>query len=183
VTIKLPKAYEWLNREPGPRILLQGIKTYGVAETPGPGNTPTIMAWAKRTVLDRIYKADATAWCGLWMAYTALEAGWDVNIANPLGARQWLGWGRPNAVPELGNVLVFWRVSPKGWQGHVGMYVAEDRDAFHVLGGNQSDKVSIARIAKARLLGARECPWRVAKPANVRRVLVAASGALSVNEA
>jgi hypothetical protein len=38
-------------------------------------------------------------------------------------------------------------------------------------------------MARNRLLAARQCPWRVAKPSNIRRVFVAASGALSANEA
>ena len=178
----LPKAYAWLSQEPGPRILLQALKTYGVVETPGPGNTPEIMAWAQRTGLDRAYKNDETAWCGLWMAYTALESGWDIGFPNPLGARQWLNWGTPITEPELGSVLVFWRGKPSGWQGHVGLYVGEDDQAFHVLGGNTSDTVGITRIERKRLLGARECPWRVSKPTNVRRVKLAANGAPSSNE-
>lgn len=179
----LPKTYGWLSSEPGPRILLQALKTYGVAETPGAGNTAAIMAWAKRTGLDRIYKSDATAWCGLWMAYTALEAGWDVEFTNPLGARNWLAWGKAIDKPEIGSVLVFWRGSRSGWQGHVGMYVGEDADAFHVLGGNQADRVMIKRLGRDRLLGARECPWRVSKPGNCRRVCLAGNGTLSTNEA
>lgn len=179
---KLPKAYEWLSNEPGPRILQQALKTYGVVETPGPRSTPEILAWAQRTGLDRIYQDDSTAWCGLWMAYTALESGWDIGFTNPLGARQWLQWGRAVSTPELGNVLVFWRGKRDGWQGHVGMYVGEDNEAYHVLGGNQADAVSIKRLGRDRLLGARECPWRVTKPANVRRVRLAATGALSSNE-
>ena len=179
----LPKQYAWLAKEPGPRILLSALKTYGVAETPGAGNTAEIMAWAKRTGLDRLYKADATAWCGLWLAFVALDAGFPPEFTNPLGARNWLAWGHRPQVPGLGDVLVFWRGSRGGWSGHVGLYVGEDREAFHVLGGNQSDRVSIKRIDKGRLLGARRCNWRIAEPANVRVVGLAPTGALSTNEA
>jgi hypothetical protein len=41
-------------------------------------------------------------------------------------------------------VLVFER--PGG--GHVGYYFGEDATAYHVLGGNQGDAVTIARIAR-----------------------------------
>ena len=81
------------------------------------------------------------------------------------------------------DVLVFWRGAASGFNGHVGLYVGEDRDAFHVLGGNQSDRVMIKRIATNRLLGSRRCPWRINQPATVRPVVLAASGALSTNEA
>lgn len=82
-------------------------------------------------------------------------------------------------MPELGNVLVF---SRKGG-GHVGVYVAEDATAYHVLGGNQGDIVSIKRVAKSRLIAARECPWRISKPANIRGIKMTAAGPLSLNEA
>ena len=176
--MSLPKHYAWLADEPGPRILVEALKTYGTIETPGPGDNPSILAWAKRTALDRVYRDDATAWCGLWMAYVALQSGWEPPL-NPLWARNWVAWGTGQKVGALGDVLVFAR----GKGGHVGMYVGEDAQAFHVLGGNQSDQVMVKRIAKNRLLGIRRCPWRINQPQTVRPVVLAASGSLSTNEA
>lgn len=176
----LPKQYAWLKDEPGPRLLSEFIAILGTAEKPGKGNNPSIMAWAKAVGLSKVYKADSIAWCGLAMAYVAGQAGWDnAPRGNALYARNWAAWGNPSKVPELGNVLVF--VRPGG--GHVGVYVAEDAEAYHVIGGNQSDMVSIKRIAKSRLIAARECPWRINKPANVRRVKMTATGPVSINEA
>ena len=43
----------------------------------------------------------------------------------------------------------------QSWSGHVALYWAEDEDHYHILGGNQSDAVSITKIAKSRFLGAR----------------------------
>lgn len=175
----LPKQYAWLAEEPGPRILVEGLKTFGTAETPGPGSNPSILAWAKAVGLAKAYRDDATAWCGLWMAYTALQAGWDAAPrGNALWARNWAAWGNPAEVAMLGDVLVFSR----GSGGHVGLYVGEDADCYHVHGGNQSDRVSIKRIARGRLIEARRCPWRINQPANVRRVHLSATGAISVNE-
>ena len=176
----LPKQYQWLAKEPGPRILTEGLKTYGTIEQPGAGDNPSILAWAKRVGLEKVYRDDATAWCGLWMSYVALQAGWDDPV-NPLWARNWLDWGveRPKGTPMLGDVAVF----ECGKGGHVGVVVGEDAAAIHCLGGNQSDRVMIKRIAKKRLLGVRRCPWRVNEPANVRRVFLAGTGALSINEA
>ena len=77
-----------------------------------------------------------------------------------------------------GDVLVFKR---KGG-GHVGLYVGHDASAFHVLGGNQSDRVSITRLSRNRLVAVRRPAYR-AQPANVRPIPLAASGSLSVNEA
>lgn len=174
----LPQQYQWLQKEPGPRILVEALKTFGTIEQPGPGNNPSILQWAGDVGLDRVYKADSTAWCGLWAAYVAKQAGWDDPL-NPLWARNWLNFGTPQRVAMLGDILVFSR----GSSGHVGLYVGEDATAYHVLGGNQSDQVMIKRIAKVRLLGIRRCPWRVNQPANVRPVKLAAAGGLSSNEA
>ena len=176
----LPKKYQWLNSEPGPRLLTEGLKTYGTIETPGPDDNPSILAWARAVGLEKVYRDDATAWCGLWMAYVARQAGWDDPV-NPLWARNWLTWGvaRDKSTPMLGDVVVFSR----GNGGHVGICVGDDSTAIHCLGGNQSDRVMIKRIAKARLLGVRHCPWRVNQPSNVRRITLAATGGLSTNEA
>ena len=173
----LPLQYAWLTDEPGPRILIEALKTYGTAEKPGPGNNPSIMQWARETGLARVYANDATAWCGLLMAYVALQAGWEPPL-NPLWARNWLDFGKLQKSACLGDVLVFSR----GKGGHVALYVGEDAEAYHVLGGNQGDRVSIKRIAKKRLLGIRRCPWRINQPASVRPVRLAATGALSTNE-
>ena len=176
--MSLPKPYAWLATEPGPRLLTVALSLYGTAEKPGPGNNPSIIEWAKATELYKIYKSDSIAWCGLFMAYVALQSRWEVPV-NPLAARNWQEFGVKAIVPMLGDVLVFAR---KGG-GHVGIYVGEDDGAYHVLGGNQSNMVNIKRVAKTRLLQARRCRWKVAQPGNVRVVQLAASGKLSANEA
>ena len=93
--------------------------------------------------------------------------------------RGWANFGVKAPEPALGDVLVFSR----GSGGHVGLYVGEDATAFHVLGGNQGDSVSIVRILKNRLLAARRPAWRIAQPGNVRPIHLAGAGQLSLNEA
>lgn len=186
----LPKRYAFLDSLAGsPRIFREFRAVYGTQELRGPASNPTILEWADAVDLERVYRDDATAWCGLAMAYVALQAGFAPLPVNPLGARNWLAWGNDAEAapiepgPALGDVLVFWRGKRSGWSGHVGIYVGEDATAFHVLGGNQSDAVTIARIQKDRLLGARRCAWRINQPAGVRKIELSATGALSTNEA
>ena len=69
---------------------------------------------------------------------------------NPYWARNWLLFGQ-KVEPTYGAVLVFSR----GSGGHVGFALGQDDTQFYVLGGNQSDAVTIARIAKSRLRSAR----------------------------
>jgi uncharacterized protein (TIGR02594 family) len=124
-----------------------------------------------------VYEADSIPWCGLFMAVVAKRAGKEVP-AHPLWALSWSAFGTKPGAPALGDVLLFTRSGG----GHVGLYVGEDGSAFHVLGGNQSDRVCITRVAKARLYAARRPLYRV-QPANVRPIHLASSGALSLNEA
>ncbi len=108
--------------------------------------------------LDKALRLDASeiAWCGAFAGMviaTALPK--EPMPANPLGSRNWLKFGKPLNDPQIGAIAVFWRGSKDGWQGHVGIVVGHDKTHLHILGGNQSDSVSIARIAKTRLLGYR----------------------------
>lgn len=178
----LPKQYQWLEAEPGPRILKEMLKLLGTEEAAGSADNPTILWWARAIGLASVYRDDAIPWCGLVMGYVAGQAGWETAPrGNALWARNWAFWGAPVAAgeEELGDVLVFAR---KGG-GHVGLYVGEDEKCFHVLGGNQSNAVNIKRLDRKRLLAARRCPWRISAPANLRKVTMAAAGPLSSNEA
>lgn len=180
--MKLLKQYAWLAAEPGPRLLVEMRKLYGIIETAGKGSNPLILRWAKTIGLGHVYKSDAIAWCGLVVGYAAAQAGWEyAPRGNALWARNWALWGNPVAAGKemLGDVLVFAR----GQGGHVALYVGEDKTHFHILGGNQDDAVSIKRRAKAQLIAARRCPWRVNQPPNVRKVAMAATGSIAKSEA
>ena len=168
----LPPAYAWLATEPGPRMLKELLKLHGVKETLGPGNNPEILSWAKEVGVP--YPADEIAWCGLAVAIAARRASWEfAPRGNPLWARNWAHWGEPGDVAMLGDVLVF----PRGSGAHVAIYVGEDGDAYHILGGNQRDQVSFMRKPKTPILAIRRAPWKHIQPKNVRRVTLSAGGA------
>jgi uncharacterized protein (TIGR02594 family) len=96
---------------------------------------------------------------------------------NPYWARNWLLLGAQTA-PTYGCVLVFER----GSGGHVGFAVGQDDAHFYVLGGNQSNAVTVARLERRRLLGAR---WPATWPTPTIRLPAMKSGQalLSTNEA
>lgn len=150
----------------------------GTKETPGSGNNPKILDWAKNIggFIGNFYKADEIPWCGLFVAYCFNKSGIAVG-QNSLSALSWASWGTPIAKGVPGAVMVF--VRPGG--GHVGFYVSEDKDAYHILGGNQSDSVSITRVQKSRLKAIR---WPKGQPAPTQGPVFATfTGALSTNEA
>lgn len=121
-------------------------------------------------------------WCG-----DAIETAMALTLpteplpSNPYLARNWLKFGVPLVRPALGAVIVFWRGSKAGTSGHVGFYAGEDAQAYHVLGGNQSNAITIARLDKARVLGFR---WPAKFPLpTTGAVHLTTTGALSRNEA
>lgn len=174
----LPASYRWLKTlAPSPKMVAAAVALHGVKETQGPANTPEIMDWADKTGLKSAYKADVTPWCGLFMAYVAKVSG-KTAPKDPLWALNWVKFGQEGGQPELGDVLVF--VRPGG--GHVGLYIGEDAECYHVLGGNQSDRVCFTRIAKERLYAVRQPPY-VNKPGAARTYILSPDGKPSVNEA
>jgi len=182
--VKLPVKYKYVGRADAPSIVREAMALYGTHENPGSANNATILAWA--TEVEKAlgkhlgYTADSIPWCGLFIGVVCVRAGWvDQMPKTPLWARSWLEFGAKSGEPAFGDILVFKR----GGGGHVGIYVGEDASCYHVLGGNQSDAVTITRIAKTRLLGARRPKWRVAEPASVRIIRVGASSPVSTNEA
>lgn len=172
----LPEQYAWLTKESGPKMLLEALKIFGVHELAGAGDNPTILSWAKELGISW-YEHDSTPWCGLAMGIIAKRAG-KTPPKDLLAALSWANFGKEVGEPMLGDVLVFKRTGG----GHVTMYVGEDSDAYHCLGGNQGDQVDIARIAKSRIYAIRR-PIYNEQPGNVRKIILANSGALSLNEA
>lgn len=170
--------YDWLKLEKAPRILVQAVKQLGVKEVVGKEHNPVILGWARELKLASVYNSDEIPWCGLFVAYCCHVAGLDV-VSKPLWALSWATWGTEVAEPMLGDVLTFKRTGG----GHVGIYVGEDDTHYHVLGGNQGNAVSVSRIDKKRLFKARRTAWKVAQPANVRKVFLEAKGTITTNEA
>lgn len=177
----IPEQYRWLEQEPAPQILLEALKLYGTKETPGPKSTPAIMQWAEELGAKRMgitYADDSIAWCGLFVAICVKRAGLEIPFI-PVRAVSWVMFGNAVSIPMLGDVLVFTRQGG----GHVGIYVGEDAESYHVLGGNQSDCVCITRILKSRLTAARRTLFKGPQPINIRKVNLAKTGAISYNEA
>lgn len=175
--MNLPKAYQWLASEGAPRHLLKALELYGVTEIVGKQHNPVIMGWAKEVGLENVYLSDEIPWCGLFMAVVIKRAARE-PVKDPLFALNWNNFGVRTFSPMLGDILTFTRNTG----GHVGIYVGEDSSAYHVLGGNQGNKVSIVRIAKSRISQARR-PQYINQPINVRKIMLASNGILSENEA
>jgi uncharacterized protein (TIGR02594 family) len=76
----------------------------------------------------------------------------------PLTARSFLRWGQRVTTPEVGDIVIF----PRGrelWQGHVGFYYGSEirngRRHYLILGGNQSNAVTIEAFPAWRAISIR----------------------------
>ena len=95
-----------------------------------------------------------TAWCAAFV--NAVLGAKDVKGTGKLNARSFLKWGDKVTEPKKGDVVIFSRGDPNGWQGHVGFFQGYDsKGNIKVLGGNQSNKVNIQTYNKSKLLGFR----------------------------
>lgn len=150
-------------------------KYVGTREIPGPKHNATIMGWLKR--LGSWIKDDETPWCGSFVAAVMQEAGLPYPDMYPR-AKAWADYGARLQTHLLapGAILVFARQGG----GHVGFYVGEDANFYHVLGGNQSNSVNTTRIAKSRLVASR---WPKGQPVKGGPVWLKANGEISSNEA
>lgn len=170
-------SYDWLKKETAPKILVEAVKHIGTKEIVGKQHNSEILSWAEALGLKSIYTADEIPWCGLFVAYCCHAQSLQV-VDRPLWALSWTRYGNQVTEPMLGDILTFKRDGG----GHVGIYVGEDDTHYHVLGGNQNNSVSISRIAKNRLHQARRTAWKVAQPANVRKVKLEPKGVITTNE-
>lgn len=185
----LPDKYKWLYKETGPSMLLESLRHYGTLERVGKGSNVNITSWAKEVGVSGWYLDDDIPWCGLFVAVVCKRRLYPhPNWANILGARywaddpkgKWTGYGLKIAKEDasLWDILVFSRLSGE----HVCFYVGENEQAYLCYGGNQSNAVGFAWIAKNRLIDVRRPDYNK-PPANIRKIILTETGELSKNEA
>jgi uncharacterized protein (TIGR02594 family) len=165
--------------DPGLVWFQEARRLIGTRETPGAGNNPKILDWAGQQGI--AYGGDDIPWCGLFVGHCVTATlDREPTPTGVLSARAWQSFGIKTP-PTPGAVMVFWRKSLQSGLGHVGFYAGEDKTAYRILGGNQSDSVSLAWIKKDRLVGAR-WPATIAPPVP-QAIEVARNDTLSWNEA
>lgn len=133
----------------------------GIKEVPGTASNPQVLTMLR---LDEQWpEDDSVPWCSAFVNYIA----WVLRLprSKSLRARSWLTVGEviqlENAEPGF-DVVIFKRgngVQPGPdvieAPGHVGFFAGIDGTKILVLGGNQSDSVSISSYPKKDLLGVR----------------------------
>ena len=106
---------------------------------------------------------DDVPWCAAFVGAMLKRAGG--KGTGRLDARSYLKWGKPVDIAEArtGDIVVF-RRGNSSWQGHVAFFVRRAGAMIEVVGGNQSDSVSVARYPIGSLLGVRREIGLASKP-------------------
>lgn len=125
------------------------LKEVGQKEIRGSDHNPRIVEYHK--AVDGEGLADEIAWCAAFVNWTMKQM--EFHGTGTRLARDFLHWGIPIAKPFPGCVAVFSR--GKQWQGHVGLYLYETPKTVVIVGGNQSNQVSVVPYSKERFLGYR----------------------------
>ncbi len=142
--------------------LLRAAEELGVKEVVGNGNNAKVVryhAYARKDNDPTKGLADSVPWCSSFVCFVLENCfGPDdgMQSTNSMQARSYLNWGLSSKkAPLPGDIVVFWRGAKDDWRGHVGFYLGETTSFIYVLGGNQSDAVTIARMSKSKFLDTR----------------------------
>lgn len=140
------------------KALIVGSEELGVKEVPGVGNNPRIQEYFSYARKDNDMSKtfpDSVPWCAAYMAFVLEKAG--MQSTNSLTARSYLQWGKSVINdPQPGDIVVYWRGSKTGWQGHVGFWIAENsKGDILTMGANQNDEVNCTWYGNSRLLDIR----------------------------
>jgi uncharacterized protein (TIGR02594 family) len=127
----------------------------GIREVAGSVDNPQIMAMLN---LDHDWPThDEVAWCSAFLNYVAWLGRW--TRSKDLRARSWLTVGKKVWSPVCGGDIVVLANNEEeagsmdlDLGGHVGLYVSSAPGFIEVLGGNQSNGVSVARFPYNRLI-------------------------------
>lgn len=131
-----------------PSWLRVALRELGQTEVKGPSANPRIVGYHQTTRLAA--KSDEVPWCASFMSWVMIEAGY--VSTRSAAASSWAEYGGA-CFARRGAVAVFKRTGGH----HVGIVVGVGNGFVWLLGGNQSDSVSIAKYGTDRLIAYR-CP-------------------------
>ena len=150
------------------RTPLEVARSYeGEREVEGEESNSLIVNWLRDAGAneDTLEDGDEALWCGAFVHACCSEAGVDLSNAQglvPVRARSWLMAGTAvdlqSATPG-NDIAVFNRGGPSNpkrrGRGHVGFFLSHDDNFVYVLGGNQSNSVSVDGYPRKDLFGIR----------------------------
>lgn len=126
----------------------------GVHEVSGSAANPRIVLYAAHTTLKAT--SDEVPWCSSLANFCTDTAGFPGTRS--AAARSWLNWGVVLDKPILGCVVIFERKDTSNpHAAHVAICDHPDisNGIIRVIGGNQSDAVTVSRNSVSKVIGYR----------------------------
>jgi uncharacterized protein (TIGR02594 family) len=124
----------------------------GEREIPGPKQHNPFIVQCFADVGSTI-RNDETAWCAAFAGAMLMRSGC-AHLPGVLEARKYLRYGHALDEPEEGCLVIFWRVSPNSWEGHVAFVESFTATHLTIIGGNQrgpsGNSDSVTRTVVAR---------------------------------
>lgn len=140
--------------------MVEAWREFGQRETPGRVDNPRILAMLADA--GHPGQPDETPWCAAFIGACLVRAG--IPGTGSLAARSYLDWGVGADGPALGAVAVLTRSADPAL-GHVGFVVGTTEAHLFLLGGNQSNAVTVEAFTRSRVLAYR-LPSRSARSSN-----------------
>lgn len=131
------------------------LSEYGIKEDLSVNSNPEVLKYYAKIGQGWV-KDDSTAWCAAFMGYCLETAG--ITSTKALNARSYLNWGTSTKTPKVGDIVVFWRISPTSVYGHVGYFISHRNGVIYTLGGNEGDMVQIQGYPESQVLDYRTDP-------------------------
>jgi uncharacterized protein (TIGR02594 family) len=152
-----------------PRWLELAWGDLGIAEVPGAPDNPRVVRYFAEVHQSGVTH-DEVAWCAAFLGACLERTG--IRSTRSLMARSYLRWGVPADDGRLGAIAVLSRgFDPR--LGHVGFLVGETSAGLILLGGNQTDSVSVQAFPRSRLLALR---WPITEAAPPVAILASDPG-------
>lgn len=133
--------------------VLEALSQYGTTEIVGGNHNIKILKYFQEIGQGWV-KDDETAWCAAFL--NAILKRCNLPHTGKLNARSFLEIGTSTSNPEIGDVVVLWRVTKDSPYGHVGLFVARDTSWVYILGGNQANAVNISKYPVYQVLDYRK---------------------------
>lgn len=134
-------------------LLLEAAGQYiGEAEWPGAKSNPVISGFFAASGNSEV-TSDEVPWCAAFVGAVLAQIG--LQGTGKLNARSYADWGAAIPLKDAmpGDIVVFWRESPRSWKGHVAFLVRFDgADRVVVRGGNQRNRVADETYSVGQIL-------------------------------
>lgn len=133
--------------------VLVALAEYGTSEIVGGNHNIKILKYFEESGHSWV-KDDETAWCAAFQNAILKRCG--LPTTGRLNARSFLEIGIETNQPELGDIVVLWRIAKSSPFGHCGFFISKDANYVYILGGNQTNTVNIQKFPVNQVLGYRK---------------------------